>query len=155
VVYSPSVTVSLAYRQDQIGRSLDGTGFIAPQQAGGCVRACTYASQKFPERAPSGFVLLRAFLSPCDGNPALTARKDLESILRISGEPLWSRTFQWIKGLPRYPRDHATHLTAVRQRLARLNPLALAGAGYDGAGVSACVKSGRQAARTIMARLRG
>src|SRR5205814_8436556 len=57
------------------------------------------------------------------------------------------------RGLPRYRSGHAGHVAAVRERLARLPPLAIAGAGFDGAGVSACVKSGREAARLVLDRM--
>lgn len=160
VVYLPSITVSLAYREDQIGQALPGAGFVvAPDSVGARhavplqVRACTYASRKFPGRAPDGFHLLRAFLAPGDGDPAVQAHAELAEILGIKGAPLWSRAFHWSRGLPRYRPRHAEHVAAVRHRLARLQPLAIAGAGYDGAGVSACVRSGREAGKTILQRL--
>jgi protoporphyrinogen/coproporphyrinogen III oxidase len=161
VVYAPSVTVSLAYRAEQLSRSLDGTGFVvAPdpvgaQHAAPLLRACTYASSKFPGRAPDGHVLLRAFLAPGEGDAAMLAHAELAAILGIRGGPLWSRAFHWTRGLPRYPAHHAARLVAVRDRLTRLAPLAIAGAGYDGAGVSACVRSGREAARVVVGRLGG
>ena len=147
VVYVPSITVSLAYRAEQIKGRLEGAGFVvaSPVQ----VRACTYASQKFPDRAPDGHVLLRAYLAPMDGHPEQTAHAELAKIIGIRAEPLWSRVFYWNRGLPRYRARHAEHVAEVRQRLSRLPPLAIAGAGYDGAGVSACVRSGRDAARLI------
>jgi len=148
VVYAPSITVSLAYRANQIGRPLEGTGFVG----GTPLRACTYASSKFPGRAPDGHVLLRAFLAPAPGEPEQLAHAELSAILGIGGAPLWSRAFSWTRGLPRYRDNHAAGLAAVRGGLARLAPLALAGAGYDGAGVSACVRSGRGAARAVLAR---
>jgi oxygen-dependent protoporphyrinogen oxidase len=153
VVYLPSITVSLAYRADQIDRPLQGAGFVVQPGLVGAIRACTYASAKFPGRAPEGFHLLRAFLGPGDGDPAAQAHTELAAILGINGEPLWSRTFHWSRGLPRYRPRHAEHVAAVRHRLARLPPLAIAGAGYDGAGVSACVRSGRDAARVVLGRL--
>jgi len=156
VVYAPSVTVSLAYRADQIGRPLEGAGFVvAAQHAAPLLRACTYASSKFPGRAPDGHVLLRAFFASVDGDPAALAHEQLSAILSIRGAPLWSRAFHWARGLPRYRDHHAAHLAAVRARLARLAPLAICGAGYDGAGVSACVRSGRDAARAVLGRLGG
>ncbi len=160
VVYVPSVTVSLAYRLEQLGAPLDGTGFVVGPDAVGAqhgaplhVRACTYASSKFRGRAPDGHVLLRAFLAPADGDPGELAHAELSGILGIQGAPLWSRAFHWTRGLPRYRKHHAGHLAAVRDRLARLAPLTIAGAGYDGAGVSACVRSGREAARSVLRRL--
>jgi oxygen-dependent protoporphyrinogen oxidase len=152
VAYLPSITVSLAYRRNQIGRPLSGAGFVV-QGAPDDIRACTYASEKFPGRAPDGFVLLRAFLAHAGGDPAIQAHQSLAPILAITGEPLWSRAFFWTRGLPRYRPEHVEQVAEVRHRLSRLPPLALAGAGYDGAGVSACVRSGREAARLIAQRL--
>jgi oxygen-dependent protoporphyrinogen oxidase len=151
VVYAPSVTVSLAYRADQIVRPLEGAGFVARQ--GVTLRACTYASSKFPGRAPDGHVLLRAFLAPVDGDPGKLAHAELAAILGIRGAPLWSRAFHWTRGLPRYRGHHGAQLAGVRDRLARLAPLTIAGAGYDGAGVSACVRSGRTAGKEMLRRL--
>jgi protoporphyrinogen oxidase len=157
VVYLPSITVSLAYRAGQFSQPLQGTGFVAAPSAGGVVRACTYASAKYPGRAPDGHVLLRAFLAPADGDPAGLAHDALAAILGIGGAPLWSRVFHWSRGLPRYGEGphHAAAVAAVRDRLARFAPLAICGAGYDGAGVSACVRSGRAAGSEILKRLGG
>ena len=156
VIYYPSITASLAYREDQLGTRLTGTGFVsAPEwtEGGATLRACSYSWLKYPGRAPAGHALLRAFVAPMDGDPAVAAHAELARILGIRGAPLWTRVFSWPRGLPRYKSGHAGHVAAVRERLARLAPLAIAGAGFDGAGVSACVKSGRQAARGILRRL--
>lgn len=156
VVYVPSITVSLAYRADQVENRFDGAGFVVDPNLVGAqhaaplqLRACTYASQKFPGRAPDGHVLLRAYLALGDGDPARAAHAQLAEILAIRDDPLWSRAFFWPRGLPRYHATLRDHLGEVRHRLARLPPIAIAGAGYDGAGVSACVRSGREAARLV------
>lgn len=153
VVYYPSITVSLAYRADQVSAPLEGTGFVAAMDSGGAVRACSYSSRKYPHRAPDGHVLLRAFVAPVDGDPGAVAHAELAKILGLRGAPLWARAFHWSRGLPRYPSGHPGRVAAVREGLARLAPLAIAGAGIDGAGVSACVKSGREAGRLVLARL--
>ncbi|PYP58562.1 MAG: hypothetical protein DMD44_07355 [Gemmatimonadetes bacterium] len=153
VIYYPTTTVSLAYRGDQLATPLAGTGFVSAGEWAGVVRACSYSWLKYPGRAPPGHALLRAFVGPLDDGPAAAAHAELASILGIKGLPLWSRAFTWPRGLPRYKPGHAGHVAAVRERLARLPPLAIAGAGFDGAGVSACVKSGRAAARQVMERL--
>jgi len=146
--YVPSITVSLAYRESQLTRALKGAGFVveSPQH----LRACTFSWLKFPGRAPQGHALLRAYLPPQDGDPAQIAHAQLASILGIQGVPLWSRTYHWNRGLPRYRARHAEQVADVRKRLRRLPPIAIAGAGYDGAGVSACVRSGREAARQLL-----
>ena len=153
VLYLPSITVSLAYRADQVPATLEGAGCVAAPDSGSAVRACTYAWRKYPNRAPAGYALLRAFVGPVDGDPAAIAHAELAAILGIEGDPLWARAFHWPRGLPRYPHGHADRVAAVRERLAGRAPLAIAGAGFDGAGVSACVKSGRDAGRVILKRL--
>jgi oxygen-dependent protoporphyrinogen oxidase len=152
VVYSPCITVSLAYRSEQFAATPQGAGFVSAPGTGGAVRACTYAWRKYPGRAPDDGALVRAFVGPVDGDPATLAQAELAEILDVRGAPLWSRTFHWTRGLPRYPPDHAAHVAVVRERLRRLAPLDCAGAGFDGAGVSACVKSGREAARRVISR---
>src|SRR5437867_2105603 len=153
VLYAPSITVSLAYRADQVPRTLEGAGYVAASDSGGAVRACTYTWRKYPERAPEGFALLRAFVGSVDGDPGSIAHAELATILGIEGAPLWTRAFHWPRALPRYPRGHAERVAAVRERLVPLAHLAIVGAGFDGAGVSACVKSGREASRVILNRL--
>ena len=153
VVYAPSVTASLAYRRDQLNGRLEGSGFVRAAETHGAVRACTYAWLKYPARAPSGYALLRAFLEPADGDPASLAHGELATVLGLSGTPLWSRVFHWQRGLPRYKPGQAERVAHVREQLGCLAPLDVAGAGFDGAGVSACVRSGREAARRVLERV--
>ena len=155
VPYAPSITVSLGYLREQVPAQLEGTGFVSSPEWRGSVRACTYASLKYPGRAPRGSLLLRAFLgSPSsDADPARLAHEELARMLGINGSPLWARVFTWPRGIPRYKAGHADYVAGLRAGLARLPPVAIAGAAVDGAGVSACVRSGRQAARTVLTRL--
>src|SRR5207247_5785972 len=69
-LYAPSLTVSLAYRADQVPRTIEGggAGFVAASDSGGALRACTYTWRKYPKRAPEGFALLRAFVGSVDGD---------------------------------------------------------------------------------------
>jgi protoporphyrinogen oxidase len=151
VRYYPGTSVSLAYRRDQIRTPLTASGFVVAPSAESALRAGTFSSVKFAGRAPEGFVLLRAFLAPVSENAPAVAHREMANVLGITGEPLWHRLFEWPRGLPRYGAGHAAALAEARERLARIGPVFLAGAGYDGAGVSACVRSGRAAARAVLA----
>jgi oxygen-dependent protoporphyrinogen oxidase len=153
IPYHPSANVSLAYRREHVRHPLDASGFATAAGAAGAVRACTFASSKFPGRAPDGHVLLRAFVTPEQRHPATAAHQTLAPVLGISAPPLWTRTFSWSRGIPRYRTGHEERVATARRRLARFGAIALAGGGYDGAGVSNCVRSGRVAARDVLARL--
>lgn len=152
VLYFPSLTVSLAYREADVAAHLAGTGFVV-RGTGDSLRACTFASLKYPGRAPAGFLLLRAFLGSVSGHPAAVAHAELARILTIKAAPVWTRTFHWVRGLPRYKPHHAERVAVIRDQLAHLPPLAIAGAGVDRAGLSACVGSGRAAARLVLQRM--
>jgi oxygen-dependent protoporphyrinogen oxidase len=153
IQYHRSANVSLAYRREQIAHPLDASGFATLPAIPGLVRACTFASSKFPGRAPQGHVLLRAFVGPSPGDTAAAAHAALQPILGIEGSPLWTRAYEWPRGIPRYGPGHREEVASVRRRLAAAAPVVLAGAGYDGAGVSACVRSGRAAALELLGRL--
>ncbi|HXH63530.1 MAG TPA: FAD-dependent oxidoreductase, partial [Gemmatimonadales bacterium] len=153
VRFEPRLAVTLAYRTDQVGESLTGTGFVTEPGAPGHLRACSYASRKFPGRAPSGHTLLRAFLTPVAERAVDAARLELERILRISGNPLWTRMHERPRGVPR-PRaaaENAELSEELRSRLERHPGLAVAGAGVgQGVSVGACIRSGRAAARAVL-----
>jgi oxygen-dependent protoporphyrinogen oxidase len=149
VRYAPSLTVTLGYAVTQLRRPLEGTGFVVAEETTTPLRACTYASRKFPGRAAPGRVVLRAFLRAGAAPPARVAHEALAAILDIGGEPAWQRTYDWPRGLPIYDEHHAARVGAVRRAFAPVAPVWLAGAAFDGPGVSACVRSGRAAARDV------
>ena len=48
IPYASTATVSLAYRQADLSRPLDGYGYIIPRREGRKALACTWTSTKFP-----------------------------------------------------------------------------------------------------------
>src|SRR5207249_9981803 len=60
IAYNRVAVVALGYRQADLPRALDGFGYIAPQRLRRDVLGVQWCSSIFPERAPSGLVLLRA-----------------------------------------------------------------------------------------------
>lgn len=150
--YAPSVTVTLGYRAAQVRRPISGTGFVVTGSAGIPLRACTYVSRKFSGRTSPDEVALRAFLTP-EVAADVQAHDVLAPILDITGAPLWERRYEWARGLPVYQSDHTRQIARVRDQLAAAGPLFIAGAACDGAGVSACVRSGRAAARELLRQL--
>ena len=147
VHYRPSLSVSLAYERSQVGVTLEGSGFVVPPEVETELRACTYASLKFPDRAPKDGLLLRAFLNWGVEDGGGVAHERLAPILNISGKPMWTREFAWLRGLA---GPAATE--ELDFRLGRLGPIALAGASAGGgSSLSGCVRSGTAAARRLAA----
>jgi oxygen-dependent protoporphyrinogen oxidase len=155
-----SVTVELAFDRAAIEHPLEGTGFVvatAHQEHG--LRACTFSTSKFEDRAPRERVLLRAFFRPEPADLSLSdeawterALAGLSRVLPIHGVPQRGWVSRWPDALPVHSPAHAA---IVAQLEAALHPLSvcLAGAAFHGSGIDAAVRSGAQAARFLAAAL--
>jgi oxygen-dependent protoporphyrinogen oxidase len=158
IPHASTATVSLAYRQSDLPRPLDGYGYVIPRREGRRALACTWTSTKFPHRAPEGHVLIRVFVGragqdiPWDENELLElAREELNLTLGITVAPLVSRVFKWESAMPQYNLGHPEKLKQIESALEKYPGLALAGNGYRGIGIPDCIHSGELAADKILA----
>lgn len=159
IEYVTSATVSLAFREKDIGHPLNGHGYVIPRREGRPALACTWTSTKFPHRAPEGSVLLRLFFGRAgQEQPELAAEADLIRLARsevaetmgIHATPLFARSFRWPRAMPQYNLGHPALLQAIDQRMQRWPGLYLAGAAYRGIGIPDCIHSGQQAAEAAI-----
>lgn len=152
-----SASVSLLYELRNIGRKLEGSGFIVPQdeQRDG-FRATSYASIKLARPTPEGTVLLRAFFRPKDDDlrdrserawTELAARK-VGDALQISGPPVGSWASIWSSALPVYDEAYRASVAAAEAVLTPAS-IFLAGSHYHGAGIDAAVRSAERIAAAI------
>lgn len=152
-----SATVFFAYRREQIAHALDAVGFIVPRIEKTRVIACTWVSSKWPNRAPDGCALIRAFfggvgheeiLESSDAELVDIAREELPKLMgALDGEPLFTRVFRWNKASPQPEVGHLELMKRVHERLLLHPGLFIAGNGYDGNGIPDCIKQGEQAAK--------
>ena len=157
IPYASTATVSLAYRQSDLTRELDGYGYVIPRGEGRKALACTWTSTKFPHRAPVGYALLRVFIGragqeiPWNENDLLAlATKELKLTLGITAEPLLHRVFMWENAMPQYNLGHPEILNRIDAALEKHPGLALAGNGYRGIGIPDCIHSGELAVNKIL-----
>lgn len=156
IPYASTATISLAYRESDLPRSLDGYGYVIPRREGRKALACTWTSTKFPHRAPEGYALIRVFVGragqdiPWNENDLLTlAKEELNLTLGINTEPILSRAFLWDKAMPQYNLGHPEILKRIDAALENHPGLALAGNGYRGIGIPDCIHSGELAVHKI------
>jgi len=163
IPYASTATVTLAYRQSDLSRPLDGYGYVIPRREGRRALACTWTSTKFPHRAPDGYALIRVFVGragqesdiPWDEAGLLDlAREELDLTLGITAEPLVSRVFIWESAMPQYNLGHPEKLAQIDAALEKHPGLALAGNGYRGIGIPDCIHSGELAVEKILLSLR-
>jgi protoporphyrinogen/coproporphyrinogen III oxidase len=159
IEYVSTATVTLAYRESDLPRPLDGYGYVIPRREGRKALACTWTSTKFPHRAPEGYALLRVFIGRAGQgdqiswtNSALLdiAREELHLTLGITAEPLFNRISLWEKAMPQYVLGHTHRLQRIESILRDYPGLALAGNAYQGIGIPDCIFSGEQAADRIL-----
>ncbi len=155
--YASSATVTLAYRSADVP-ALGGFGFVVPAVERRALIACTYASRKFPGRAPEGHELMRAFvggalradvLARADGALVDVVRGELRELAGITAAPVLTRVHRHRLAMPQYAVGHLERVDAIEARAAALPALALAGAAYRGVGVPDCVRSGEGAADRV------
>jgi protoporphyrinogen/coproporphyrinogen III oxidase len=168
IPYSSSITVNLVFDETQLGGLPDGFGFLVPAVEGRAMLACTFVHRKFASRTPSGKAVLRAFLGGAKNEALLdqsdevlvaTVRRELSEILgaRVVGPHIPAESTQvsrWRMAMAQYAVGHQDRMTRVKERVATLPGLRLAGNAYDGIGIPDCIRTGRNAAKELMAEKR-
>ncbi len=160
IPFVSTATVTLAYPAGAWGGRLRGFGFVVDRREARAVVAGTYSSSKFPGRSPQGTELLRLFLGGAGREEAAgwgdervlgEVRRDLRSILGADPEPLAARVYRWPASNPQYNVGHQALVARLEARLKEFPGLLLAGSSYKGVGIPDCVRSGREAARRVLA----
>lgn len=157
IPYASTATISLAYRQSDLPKPLDGYGYVIPRREGRKALACTWTSTKFPHRAPDQYALIRVFVGragqdiPWDRNELLAlAKEEVKLTSGITAEPIVSRVFMWDKAMPQYNLGHPEILSRIDKALEHQSGLALAGNGYRGIGIPDCIRSGELAVNKLL-----
>ncbi|WP_411283753.1 protoporphyrinogen oxidase [Lapillicoccus sp.] len=136
-------------------RALSGTGLLVPSSRGRLLKAATFLSTKWPHLDDPDHVLVRLSSGRADtpetgdlDDAALVARlhNDLVDATGLTARPAESRVQRWPDAIPQLEVGHLDRVASVREHLRRYPGLSLAGASYDGLGITACVRSGELAA---------
>ncbi len=161
IPHGTSILVTLAYPREAVGHPLIGHGYLVPPSDGGAISACTWTSQKWPDRAPEGTVLLRMFVRDegawtrlADEALVASAREDAGRTLRITGEPLLVRVSRYEHSMPRYTVGHLRRAAAIEAAVGAWPAVTVTGASYRGVGLPDCISQGLAAASSVAARLR-
>lgn len=164
IEYASTATVTLAFRESDLPRPLDGYGYVIPRREGRKALACTWTSTKFPHRTPQGYALLRVFIGRAGQDKEIAwddtgllgiAREELSLTLGITAEPILTRIYRWEKAMPQYNLGHPERLQRIERSLAAYTGLALAGNAYQGIGIPDCIHSGEMAVQKIFSELSG
>jgi oxygen-dependent protoporphyrinogen oxidase len=154
-----AVTVNLGYRKSALKRAPAGFGFIVPRSEAMNLIGCTFASVKFPGRAPEGAALLRAFAGGALGRRLFErdddeivdgVRRDLEPLVGVREAPILKSICRHAQSMPQYHIGHAARIVRIRAEAARFPGLRLAGNYFEGVGLPDCVREGEAAAESVV-----
>lgn len=144
-------------------RGLTGNAMLVPSGAGALLKALTNLSRKWEHLDDGRYTVLRLSAGRA-GSPWLAQLSDdalvtqlLADLHRLAGvtvHPDLARVHRFPEGLPQLHVGHRSRMASVRQDLARSLPgVILAGAPYDGIGLSSCISSAEAGAAAVMAHL--
>ncbi len=148
IEYAAVAVVSLGYRHQDVGHSLNGFGFLVPRSSGLRVLGSVWNSSLFPGRTPEGHALLTSFVGGAT-DPAATKLKaeelaslvhrEISPVLSMKSEPAFSNVTIWQRALPQYNLGHSDRLAAVARSCSRFPGLWLTGNYLQGPAIGSCV----------------
>jgi oxygen-dependent protoporphyrinogen oxidase len=159
------VLVTVSVPAGAVNHPLDGSGFIVPRGEGLTITAASFATSKWAHlgAADPGTAVLRVSLGRMGDDASIgwadetvlaVVQRDLATTIGLSAPPSEWRVTRWPGALPQYAPGHLDRVAAIEADLAdHLPSVTVAGAAYRGLGVPACIRQGREAARTLLGRL--
>jgi oxygen-dependent protoporphyrinogen oxidase len=155
IPYASTATVAFGFRADQVTHPMKGSGFVVPRIERSALLAGTWVTAKWPGRAPEGHVLMRGFLGggrdphrldAGDAELIETARRELTSLMGITGPPIFSRLFRWTRQSPQYEVGHLQRIASIEQHVASLPGAFITGSGFRSIGIPDCIADARDTA---------
>jgi oxygen-dependent protoporphyrinogen oxidase len=159
IPYASVAVVTMAYARSADREMPAGSGMLVPRTEGRLVKASTWVSRKWPHRDTGDHVLVRSSVGRIDDDRWQSLDED-ELVRRVDAETRQATGITrpsedavvtpWERGLPQYLVGHRERVDRIRMHLPA--GLHVAGAAYDGIGVSPCVASAERAAQAVLAR---
>ncbi|MDD2307963.1 MAG: protoporphyrinogen oxidase [Desulfuromonadaceae bacterium] len=162
IPYASMTVVCFGYSHGQIGRSLDGFGYLIPKKEGLSTLGTLWDSSMFENRAPEGNVLLRSmmggacfpeYVTLSDEEVVARVRKDLKLTMGIDAAPEFIRIFRHPQAIPQYTVGHGKRLQGLDVALKKHPGLILTGNSYRGIGLNDCVAAAERAADEALSQI--
>ena len=159
IYYPPVAEVFMGFRSEQVGRPLDGFGYLIPAREQRKILGTIWSSALFGGRAPAAHAAFTTFVGGSrqpelaglpDGEMRDVVLAELRSIMRITGDPVLTRIIRWPKAIPQYRLGYQETVERI-ERAESANPGFFVCANYRGGiAVGDCVINGEKTARRIL-----
>ncbi len=161
IPYVGVATVTLAYPRADVGRPLDGTGFLVPPVDGRLLVGCSWLTAKWAHLDSDDVALFRCMVGRAgdqawtqmdDDTLVAAAHAELAAAVGLSSTPAEAFVQRWPDAMPQYTVGHAQRLAALDDALAHVPGLYLSGAAYRGVGLAGCITQAKTTAAAVMQR---
>jgi oxygen-dependent protoporphyrinogen oxidase len=156
--HPPVASVVLGFRREEVAHSCAGFGMLIPKIEGFKILGTIFSSALFPNRAPSGHVLLTSYVGG-ERQPELAALPpeklielvltDLRKLLGVRGQPTFMHTHFWPKAIPQYNVGYGKYRDLLNELEANNQNLFFAGSFRDGISLGDSIVSGVNIAERV------
>ncbi len=159
IYYPPVLVLYLGYNKSDIGRVLDGFGFLIPSKERKSYLGAIWSSVIFPDRAPEDKAAFTLFIGgardPEVGNIdkeilIKKVREEFEKIMMINSEPVYISYKYWNKAIPQYNIGYIEH-EKYFDKFEKINPGIILGGNYRGGiSIGDCIKNAELITNKVM-----
>ncbi|TWT93563.1 protoporphyrinogen oxidase [Neorhodopirellula pilleata] len=166
IPYASTAIVVMAVPRNCIARMPKTFGFVVPPKEQRSVLAGSFASEKFPQRAPDDHVIIRAFVGGVL-NPQILENSDdeivrivarelgdligLQSPDRVIDEAAFVRVVRWNRAMPQYEIGHLEKTNAIESAMAKIPGIELRTNAIGGVGIAPVIGAARRMAEKLLA----
>ncbi|AWT60381.1 MAG: Protoporphyrinogen oxidase [Candidatus Moanabacter tarae] len=162
IEYPPLAVQVMGFERSKIKHPLDGMGMLVPAVEGLNILGTFFSSTAFPGRSPAGHATLTTFIggarNPNLGQNSSTqlqslVLQDLERLLGVGGEPVFSRSYLWNNSIPQYNIGYGKILAKISEFESSNSGIFLSGNYRNGIALRQCINSGLDTADKVMSYL--
>lgn len=158
IYYPPVMVLYLGFDKSQVGKALDGFGFLIPRKEKRSFLGAIWSSVIFKNRAPEGKASFTIFIGGArspeifdlgDDEVYRKVLNEFKTIMKISGEPEFVRKKLWKKAIPQYNLGYIEH-EKYFDKFEKENPgIFLSGNYRGGISVGDCMKASEKMTKAI------
>ena len=134
-------------------------GFLIPEKEKRNILGAIWSSTLFDGRAPKGCVAITTFVGGSrqpeiaqqnDNALLVTVNNELQALMQIEGEPIFTHITRWEKAIPQYHLGHLKIVEHISQFEKHHPGLFLSGNYRDGISVSDCIIQSEKISKQVI-----
>jgi protoporphyrinogen/coproporphyrinogen III oxidase len=159
IAYAPVAVAGAVYYDRQIGRPINGFGFLVPRSENLRTLGTVWNSSLFPGRTQQGQTLTTSFVGGAtDTSIVQKSEEEIAGVVQaenarvmgITGSPVASAVFRYPKALPQYNLGHGHVVAAIRDAERATPGLFFTGNYLEGPALGKCVEMGNLTAEAVL-----